>query len=242
MSSLGTRVAEFVDPYTYPGSSVLRNRFDVRERDELAVAESDASWVRRQQIAEGAVSGCFDLAHLRAIHHWLFQDIFDWAGELRTVNISKGTSFFLPAPTLLSGAQYTFESEALARLVTGPLPDADFLDASAELLGSINYLHPFREGNGRTQRAFLDEIAAHGGRELAWRNVTEQENIAASAASINDPSSPLLREMLVKVIEPPHDGLSILDEGVYRVGAPLNVHDDQGSDGLERLRAFRRRS
>ena len=237
-SSLGTRVAEFTDPYTYPGTTVLRNRFGIEDRDELAVAEYEASWIRREQIAEGAVTGKFDLAHLQAIHHWLFQDIFEWAGDLRTVNISKGTSRFLHAGSLQTGTQHTFEGVARSRLTGGPLTDDEFLDAAASLLGDINYLHPFREGNGRTQRAFLDQLAAHGGRELAWRNVTEEENITASATAVQDPNTPLLREMLARVLEPPLDGLRILDAGVYRVGSPTSVTGDGDEGGLGKLRSF----
>ena len=236
-SSLGTRVAEFVDPYTYPGTTVLRNKFGIQDHSELELAEYEASWARRQQIAEGAVAGNFDLAHLQALHHWLFQDIFEWAGELRTVNISKGTSLFLHAGSLLSGAQYTFEGEPLRRLASGPLPEEEFLDNAAVVLGDINYIHPFREGNGRTQRVFLDQLAAHGGREFAWRNVTEEENITASAAAVQDPSTPLLREMLVKVLAPPIDGLSVLDAGVYRVGPPVEATDDGDEGGLGKLRS-----
>lgn len=105
MLSQDTRVPDFADPYTYPDSTVLRNKFGIHDSAELALAESEASWVRRQLIAEGRVTGEFDFAHLRAIHRYLFQDIFDWAGEIRTVNISKGTSHFLTQPSLLVGAE-----------------------------------------------------------------------------------------------------------------------------------------
>ena len=233
---------DFIDPYTYPGSTVLRNRFNIRDHDELGIAETEASWVRRQQIAEGAVTGNFDLAHLQALHRWLFQDVFEWAGLLRTVNISKGTSSFLPAGSILTGAEYTFGGDAIAHLRTGVVSDEEFLDATTELLGSINFIHPFREGNGRTKRVFLDQLAAHGGRELAWRNATEDENIAASAASVADPGTPLLRELITKVMRPPHDGLSILDAGVYQVGAPTTATGDADAGGLDALRRFRRDS
>ena len=230
-------MSEFTDPYTYPGTTVLRNQFGIEDRGELAVAEADATWIRRAQIAEGAAPGAFDLAHLQAIHAWLFQDVFEWAGRLRTVNISKGTSRFLHAGSLLSGAQYTFEGAAREVLTRGPLPDDEFLDAAASLLGDINYLHPFREGNGRTQRAFLDLLAAHGGKELSWRNVTEEENIRASATAIQDPTTPLLREMLVRVLAPSADGLRLLDARRGQYSSPTEVSGDGG--GLSTLRSRR---
>ncbi len=236
--SLGTRMAEFVDPYTYPGTTVLRNLLGITDRAALAIAEPDITWGRRQQLATGAVTGAFDFPHLCAIHHWLFQDVYEWAGRTRTVNISKGTSHFLPAPSIRTGADYTFSSDAAAALRSGPLSDEEFLRNATELLASVNYIHPFRDGNGRTQRAFLDALAAHGARELAWRNVAGAENITASAASVDDPDSPLLRQLVEKVMRPPADGLSLLDPGVYRTAAPSSSTSRE-DDGLSHLGRYR---
>jgi cell filamentation protein len=80
---------DFADPYVYPGTTVLINRFGIRESHRLAHAEYAATWARRRQLAEEPIAGSFDLQHLKAIHRWLFQDVFSWAGELRTVEIAK---------------------------------------------------------------------------------------------------------------------------------------------------------
>jgi cell filamentation protein len=95
-----------------------------------------------------------------------------------------------------TGAYYTFSTPSYERLVSGWLDSDEFVAAAAALLSDINYIHPFREGNGRTQRAFLDALAAHGGRELAWRNVSEDHNVEASAASLADPKSSALVRLL----------------------------------------------
>lgn len=87
----------FEDPYTYPGTGVLRNLLGIRDKDELNEAEYRLTWARRQQLYRQPIQGSFDLAHLQAIHRHLFQDLLDWAGELRTVNISKADSDFHPA-------------------------------------------------------------------------------------------------------------------------------------------------
>ena len=234
-----TSVSDFVDPYVYPGTTVLKNRLGIMSHGELSEAEVEITWGRRQQLADGAVTGSFDFDHLCAIHSWLFQDIYEWAGLIRTVNISKGSSHFLDVSKIETGAQHTFHTPSHALLISGPLSPLEFVAAAADLLGDINYIHPFREGNGRTQRAFLDALAAHGGRELAWRNVSENDNIAASAASLADPTSPALAALLEKVIQPPHDGLSVLDHGVYTVGPPNQVSPAAGADnGLDRLRSY----
>ena len=81
------------DPvYCYPPDFlVLRNRLGITDEAELDFSERE---LVSQRAAETIPTGAFDLAHLRAIHRHLFQDVYDWAGELRTVEISKGASQF----------------------------------------------------------------------------------------------------------------------------------------------------
>lgn len=79
------------DPYCYPGSNLLRNLLGLHDRSELERAERQLIQLR---IEEGTPSGNFDLNHLQAIHRHLFQDIYDWAGEIRQVEISKDGSQF----------------------------------------------------------------------------------------------------------------------------------------------------
>jgi cell filamentation protein len=79
------------DPYVYPGTSVLRNRFGIVDPEKLDKVERRYAIQRSRR---GVPIGAFDLAHLRAIHRHLFQDIYDWAGELRTLEISKGGNQF----------------------------------------------------------------------------------------------------------------------------------------------------
>ncbi|RYE61583.1 MAG: cell division protein, partial [Oxalobacteraceae bacterium] len=79
------------DPYVYPGTRLLRNKFDIRDAAVLDLAERRYSTIRSIQKIP---TGDFDLKHLRAIHRHLFQDVYDWAGEIRTVEISKGSSQF----------------------------------------------------------------------------------------------------------------------------------------------------
>ncbi|EGF89911.1 uncharacterized protein y4lH [Asticcacaulis biprosthecium C19] len=77
------------DPYVYPGTDVLRNRLDLRDHGTLEYAGRNLVQVR---IEQGAPYGRFDLAHLKAIHRHLFQDLYAWAGEIRTVEINKDGS------------------------------------------------------------------------------------------------------------------------------------------------------
>lgn len=99
------------------------------------------------------LSGAYDLAHLQAFHRFIFGNVYDWAGQLRTVSIGKGHLFCLSQHIEPSAAD-VFERLADSGYLRCRKLE-DFLDGVSELLGDINALHPFREGNGRTQRAFL---------------------------------------------------------------------------------------
>jgi hypothetical protein len=82
------------DPYVYPGTDVLRNRLDILEAADLADREAALSAIRIAQLERRFIPGGYDLAHLQATHHYIFGDLYPWAGELRTVRITKGGDLF----------------------------------------------------------------------------------------------------------------------------------------------------
>jgi cell filamentation protein len=84
------------DPYVYPGTSILRNRWGVRDAAELARREATITAARLAELAERPIPGDFDLAHLQALHRHIFGDVYDWAGEIRSVAIAKDDLFALP--------------------------------------------------------------------------------------------------------------------------------------------------
>lgn len=214
-------MTDFVDPYCWPGSTVLRNRLGLRTQVELTEAEYAFTLERRLELQEHPVDGNYDLEHLCAIHHHLFQDIFEWAGQVRTVEMSKETSKFLPPNRFQLAAGHIFDALHRGPLLTGQqIGDNEFISATAGLLDEINYMHPFREGNGRTQRAFLDQVADASGRKLTWRNVPALENNAASAQAVRTGIPTALRDMLAKVVQPAADGVAGFDIEAYRVTPP----------------------
>ena len=85
-------------PYTYPGTDVLRNIPDLHDSQRLAAFEANATTARLAELDAAPLKGEFDVAHLKAIHKYIFQDVYVWAGEFRTVNVSKGGSLFGAAP------------------------------------------------------------------------------------------------------------------------------------------------
>jgi len=210
------------DPYVYPGTSVLRNKFQIRNLKELEDAERRFTWIRRQQMEESPTVGDFDLAHLQEIHRRLFEDIFDWAGKLRTVQLSKGQSTFYASSDFSPGAEFTFGYLHDGPLLASRTIDDDlFIVNAAELLSRINYLHPFREGNGRAQRAFLDQVAAQSERTLSWRNVSAMDHTRAFIRAHQAGNGEPLQDLIAQVAAPPLDGLSPFDADIYQVPGPL---------------------
>jgi len=129
---------------------------------ELDYAERRYSIIRSRQ---GIPQGDFDLKHLKAIHRHLFQDIYDWAGEIRTVEISKGGSQFQFRQYIETGMADVHRRLVASSFLKG-LDRSAFASAAANIIGDVNYVHPFREGNGRTQLQYLKQLAGQAGHTL----------------------------------------------------------------------------
>ena len=133
------------DSYCYPGTTVLKNRAGLHTQADLDFFEEEAT---AQRFAEPLPSGKLDLRHLRAIHRHLFQDVYTWAGALRTVRISKGGNSFCYPENLDHEIRRLFADLARQKNLSG-LDAASFADKAAHFLAELNAIHPFREGNGR---------------------------------------------------------------------------------------------
>ena len=144
------------DPYCYPGSSVFKNRLDLRDQAELDAFES---LITAQRAEEPLPGGRLGYAHYRAIHHHLFQDVFDWAGKPRIVRIAKGGSMFCYPEHIDGEMRKLFARLSAERLLRG-LSAGEFARRSAHVLAELNAIHPFREGNGRAQLTYLTLLAA----------------------------------------------------------------------------------
>ena len=171
------------DPYVYAGTSVLRNRLGIREPSELDRIERQFV---RERILEGIPDGAFDLRHLKAIHFHLFQDIYEWAGQIRTGEISKGNSQFQFRQYIETGMSNVHRRLAKADFLRG-MERPIFAAEAAQIIGDVNYVHPFREGNGRTQLQYLKLLAAHAGHPLdltkidatGWLKASREAHLAS---------------------------------------------------------------
>ena len=150
------------DPYVYPGTDVLKNKLGIRNGAELDRFERLAT---TQRAREGIPRGNFDFAHLRAIHKHLFQDVYDWAGQVRTVEISKGQSQFQFRQYIETGMADVHRRLTQSDFLRN-LDREIFAAKAAEIIGDVNYVHPFREGNGRTQLQYLSQLAEQADHRL----------------------------------------------------------------------------
>lgn len=178
------------DQYIDPATGVLKNRLGIT--DEAALEQTEAAYVatRSFQLAQQPLQGNFDLAHLQAIHRHLFGDVYEWAGELRTVDISKGGNMFAHHAHIASAAAPVFKQLAEEKQLAGMAPDA-FSSRAAHYLGELNALHPFREGNGRAQREVISHLAHANGYYIAWEDASRADMLQASIESFRGDTSKL---------------------------------------------------
>lgn len=183
------------DPYLIPGTQTLRNKLNITDPDLLHDAERKLSTMRDLEIARSPVPGNLDYQHLKDIHKKLFGDVYPWAGQARTINISKST-MFAPVHLLDKSAKTVFTDLAKDGYLRG-LEKGEFVDRAATHFGEINFVHPFRDGNGRAQRLFFDQLAARAGHSFDWNKINQNEMIQACEQATNDSPS-LLKDALEK--------------------------------------------
>jgi fido (protein-threonine AMPylation protein) len=170
------------DPYVDPASGVLKNRLGITGAATLEETEAALVATRSYELSRTPLKGAFDLAHLQAVHRYLFRDLYEWAGELRTIDIAKGGHHFGHYAHIASAATELLRKLAAERRLAGLAPAA-FSQRAAFYLGEINALHPFREGNGRAQREFMSHLAHANGYYIAWENVKPADLLQASIDS-----------------------------------------------------------
>ena len=174
---------EITAAYCYKNSDVLINKLNITNDEDLFDAERELVSLRTYELNEYPLKGNFDFNYLKDIHKYLFQDVYRWAGDIRTCNIAKQDLFCLTEHiesfgneifNELKKEKYFFEYDS-----------ETVLDKLVELFADINALHPFREGNGRSQRVFIESLAKINGVYLDLTNVSKDEMVIASHDSIN---------------------------------------------------------
>ncbi len=193
---------EFADPYTYPGTRVLRNIPGIRDDAALRDFEYEQTKLRIEELREKPIAGKFDLEHLKAIHAHVFQDVYEWAGKTRTVNISKNGDAFAQPAFIESAGKQLGAAIAKENNLQG-LEKPQFVERLALYYADWNALHPFREGNGRTTRELIGQIAREAGYELDQTRIDNSKDQwnAAARRSFHGDLAPV-KEILTDAIRP----------------------------------------
>ena len=169
----------------YPDSDVLINKYNIRDKEMLEKFEIQKVFAKLLglDVKPTRVSYTYNVVHLVNIHKYLFGDIYEWAGSVRSVNISKGNQF----------CRCELIEEQMSQIM-GKLADENYLygldkeklaERLAYYIGEINAIHPFREGNGRSQRMFIEVLALRNRYHLDFALISNEEMLEASMQTFN---------------------------------------------------------
>lgn len=194
----------FVDPYFDEDIGDLRNLLGAKTSGELKELEPQIVFANELELDSVGIPRTNDFVELLLIHHQLFKDVYDWAGKIRTVDIkknTKGAEYFLIVAKINDPASYIFGELAKESHLQG-LSKEEFVDRLAYFYDQLNYIHPFREGNGRAQRVLWNRIAKDAGYELDWTLVVGDENDEASRLASEQMDLSGLAAMFTKIVRP----------------------------------------
>lgn len=184
----------------YPGTTVLINKLDIRNDKLLAEAEQTITAINYAQIETEMKFVDVDFEFYKNIHKRLFYDIYEWAGMVRSVNLSKKGTAFCEYKEINELAEKRFERLKRDNFLVD-LDFETFVDEFTDLYVDLNYLHPFREGNGRTHRLFLTLLARNTGYSIDFSQCDLDMLMIATIKSAQGDVA-LLRTIISELIKP----------------------------------------
>ncbi len=176
------------DKYCYPDSDVLKNKLNIREAHVLHEAERDFTLYSVSLIEFSEPP--YDLSYMQLLHKQVFGLLYDWAGDIREVDISKADTRFCTVRRILPEANKIFATLNKKKYFKG-LSKKDFVAEISELYADLNLVHPFREGNGRIQRIFFEHLALHNDYVIDWDVVSKEDWIEANIQGVYCNFSPM---------------------------------------------------
>ena len=186
--------------YCYPGTNILRNKYNIRDHELLKTIESDFYSVRQAELLCKPISGKLTPNHLCRIHRFFFSEIYSFAGHYRREDILKGKTRFLSyqqIPEKLSTCLSLLHEEKLLQ----SLSNEEYLSRAAYYFAELNYIHPFREGNGRTTREFMRMLFLQAGYSVDWSKIDRTALLDAMELSVYESAAliPILRQCLFRL-------------------------------------------
>lgn len=184
--------------YCYEHTNVLINNLDIKDNKKLQIYEAKITAAKLLALRQKGIIGNFDSSHLISIHTFLFEDIYPFAGQFRNENIAKGMFRFAEWEYIESELNNLLNKLKNENFLSG-LSKADLADKLAYYLAELNVLHPFREGNGRTIREFIRELALKNGYILNLSKVNPKDFLNTCIKSIVDTSE--LTKLIFECLE-----------------------------------------
>lgn len=177
------------DYYCYPDSPVLKNELGIKDEKELDAAEREITSLKIAKLNDEPLEGELNFDYVKRIHKYLFDGIYEWAGEVRRTDISKG-NIFCQHELIEVNAEVLFNELKSENYLEG-LDKETIIKRLAYYLGDLNTIHPFREGNGRVQRLFIRELASRAGYLINFNGITPEEMIKASDTAFHYEYEPM---------------------------------------------------
>lgn len=175
--------------YCYPQSGILKNKLNLH--DEQILEEAEREFSSQAAVNIEYQEPPYHLDYLRQIHRILFEDVYEWAGELRQVDISKGNTRFANFARIDVEATKLFRKLEAQNYLFGLDRDA-LVHELADFYCELNVVHPFRDGNGRAQRILFEHLIVHCGYGVDWSQVTQDEWIQANIVGFHGHLQPLI--------------------------------------------------
>lgn len=175
--------------YCYPGTTVLKNKLDLKDAQKLADFEAEMSNLQAEVPIEVKA---LDYDLYRSLHRHLFSEVYDWAGQPRKIRIGKGGNWFCFPENIDVAMKKLFGSLADQSEFKG-LSKNEFANKAAHFVAELNAIHPFREGNGRTQLSFLKLLAERAGHPLDYEKLDPDEILSGVIESFAGTEARLAR-------------------------------------------------
>ena len=162
----------------YEGTTCLVNKLGIRDEKRLSEVEAQITFAKAVMLEETPIDNDYGFEHFKKIHEFLLCDLYEWAGQVRTVDILKKRTKFLDAASIES-----IGTKCFAKVKDGYFENLsfdEFVKRIAEFYNDVNYIHPFREGNGRTQRIYFAQLIRHYGYDINFADVDTDELMIAT--------------------------------------------------------------
>lgn len=168
----------------YEGTTCLINKLGIKDDKKLSLIEGQITFAKGSELERKPIEGKFDFEHYKAIHKYLFDEIYEWAGKIRNVNISKKGTSFVKANEIEQLANACFTRLKSENYFKGQDFDT-FISNIVDFYCVTNMLHPFREGNGRTQRIFISQLVRYAGYDINFSTINSDDLILATIQAAN---------------------------------------------------------